>query len=368
MIKTTRLRRLALGLTLAVSAIAVALPAPAVARPFFGVDASELPTSRDFQGMQKAHVGQLRFSMDWPSIQPDPTSKLDWSDFDPVVAGAAEAGIDLVPVLYGTPRWAADCSLGAPGGCETISPLKSDLGTDGWNAFVTEAVRRYGPDGTFWSDQTDSFNPPYQPIRRWQIWNESNSIDFFGPRPSPLAYGQLVTVTANLIRSVDPNARLYLAGMFGTPPKPGLSAWKFLDRLYSIKGFRNRFDEVALHPYSPGVRGVIYQLDRARQVMKEHKDRRPIAVTELGWSSGAPGGGTLFKGLDGQAQLLRGSFAAVLKARKRDGIDSLFWFSWRDPTPGTIGACGFCGGTGLLSNNYDSKPSLGAFTSFTGGS
>jgi hypothetical protein len=357
-----------LVLTLVAFPLPVAHPA-AAAGPFFGMDAAELPTARDFQGMQKAHVSQVRFLMDWPSIQPDPSKRLDWSAFDPVVAGAAEAGMDVLPVLYGTPRWAVDCGLNAPGGCETISPLRSDLGTAGWKAFVTEAVKRYGPNGIFWSDPTDQFNPPYRPIRRWQIWNEANSADFFGPRPSAGAYGQLVTFTSNVIKSVDPAATIYLAGVFGTPPKPGISAWKFLDRLYAIKGFKNRFDEVALHPYSPGVRGILYQLDRTRKVMRQNKDGgTPIAVTELGWSSGQVGGGTLFKGLAGQAAALKSGFNAVIKNRKRYKIDSLFWFSWRDPTPGTIGICKFCAGTGLLTNDYDPKPSLGAFTSFTGGS
>jgi hypothetical protein len=351
---------LSLGIT---STAAAALPSP-----FFGVTSAEQPTTADLQTMAQAKVGLVRFTLDWPNVQSTRAGALDWSKVDAVVAGAASNGLDLLPVLYGTPPWAADCGIGAPGGCETISPMRSSEGAAGWRQFVAEAVRRYGPNGTFWSDPSDAFNPPPRPIRRWQIWNEANSVDFFGPRPSPSEYAHLTTAASEAIRSVDPGARIYLAGLFGTPPKPGISAWKFLDRLYSIKDFRSEFDRVALHPYSPGLRGITYQLDRALKVMRAHKaGGTKIAITEIGWSSAPAHGGSLFKGLKGQGQALKSSFGQLLRDRKRYNLDSLFWFSWRDPTPGTTGACLFCASTGLLRFNLSPKPSLSAYTRFTGG-
>jgi polysaccharide biosynthesis protein PslG len=354
------------GLALLISVWVV--PSQAEARGFFGVVAAETPTPQDLDGMANARVGSLRINFTWSDIQPTAGGPLDFSQIDPVVAGTAARGIDLLPVLYSSPAWAVDCSQAPTRGCETISPLSSTRGADAWRAFVLALVRRYGPGGTFWSDTTDAFNPPYRPIRRWQIWNEVNSPEFFQPKPSPSAYARLLTASADEIRSVNPGAKVYLAGLFGTPPKPGLSSRRFLNGLYRIKGIKSDFDVVAVHPYSPGVKGMIFQLQFAREAMIKHGDRRtPLAVTEIGWSSGPRGGGILFRGPAGQSKALRAAFAELRRDRRRYKIESAYWFSWRDLPVGVAGPCSFCGTAGLLRNDYTAKPSLGAFTDFTGG-
>jgi hypothetical protein len=355
-------------IVLALSIFVWAAPARAEARAFFGVVAAETPTTQDFDGMANARAGMLRINFAWSDVQPTQSGPLDFSSLDPIVAGAASRGIDLLPVLVSSPSWAVDCSRAPGQPCETISPVSSTAGANAWRAFVLALVQRYGPHGSFWSDTGDAFSPPYQPIRRWQIWNEVNSPEFFQPKPSPGAYAQLLSASADEIRSVDPGAKIYLAGLFGTPPKPGISSRRFLNGLYGIKGIKSDFDEVALHPYSPGVRGMLFQIQFAREAMIKHRDRHtPIAITEIGWSSGAPGSGILDRGLGGQAKSLRTGFKALRSNRRRYGIDSVFWFSWRDLPPGVAGPCSFCGSAGLLRNDYSVKPSLRAFTAFTGG-
>ena len=347
--------------------LAVAAPSANAAR-FFGVATADPPSDRDFQGITQMKANLVRFTLSWEDVQPSSPDSFDWSKFDPVVAGAASAGVTLLPVLYGSPPWAVDCGLAPAGACQTINPLTSDRGIAGWTAFLDQLERRYGPSGTFWTDTTDSFDPPRRPIRRWQIWNEVNSAEFFAPKPTAKAYSQLLKLSADVLRHHDDRARIYLAGLFGTPPKPGPTSWGFLNGLYAIPGIKNYFDEVAVHPYSPGVRGMIYQVMRARKVLDRHGDRgTPIAVTEIGWSSGRPGGGILFRGPKGQAKSLRDAFKALARDRRRYGIDNVLWFSWRDPTPGTSGGCLLCAASGLLRNDYSPKPSLAAFARFTGG-
>ena len=38
--------------------------------------------------------------------------------------------------------------------------------------------------------------------------------------------------------------------------------WRFLDRLYGFKGAKKTFDAVAIHPYSPNIKGIEYQLKK----------------------------------------------------------------------------------------------------------
>jgi hypothetical protein len=354
-------------LTLLIVALMIAVAAPSArAGSYFGVATADPPSERDFQGITQVNAKLVRFTLSWEDVQPSSPDSFDWSKFDPVVAGAAAAGVNLLPVLYGSPVWAVDCSRAPAGACQTINPLTTDRGIAGWKNFIGALVQRYGPSGSFWTDPTDAFNPPRRPIHRWQVWNEVNSSDFFAPDPRPKAYAPLLTTTADIIRAADPRARIYLAGLFGTPPKPGPSSWAWLNGLYGVPGIKHDFDEVAVHPYSPGVKGMIYQIQRARQVVDRHRDgKTPIAVTEIGWSSDKPGGGILFRGLKGQAKSLRDAFKALARDRREFGIDNVLWFSWRDPTPGTSGGCMLCNASGLLSNDYGQKPSLAAFARFT---
>ena len=88
---------------------------------------------------------------------------------------------------------------------------------------------------------------------------------------------------------------------------------------------------MAVHPYSPNVKGIGYQLRRARQVMAEWDKKTKMFLTELGWGSGS-GNSPLYKGPAGQAGLLSASFKFALKNRKRFKLANLDWFSWRDST------------------------------------
>jgi hypothetical protein len=345
--------------------------AGAVPRTFWGVaTGDDQPTTFDFQRMAAARVGVARMPLHWPSIQAIP-GIYDWSRIDPVVAAAASSGIELLPFLYATPRFVANCA-GIPDlYCERVTPLRSPNGAEAWFQFVTAAVQRYGPSGTFWSNPLDAYNPPYFPIRRWQNWNEANSTTFYRPRPNPREYARLQVLFSQAIRAVDPGARLYLGGLYGTPPKPSFSGWEFLRRLYKVKGFKRHFDAIGLHPYSPGNKGIIFQLERFRQVLTEVKDRNTaISLTELGWASAdrARAGSVLYKGLAGQARQLRSSYRMLLKNRRRYRIDSLYWFSWRDIPLGTGGACSTCESSGLLTDGLMPKPAFTAFLRFTGGS
>jgi hypothetical protein len=350
---------------LAASTFLFGLPsahATAAVRGFFGATSTFQPDGPDLVRMGQARVANLRLPFGWEELEPSPGT-YNFDNFDRVVAGAAAQGIPLRPFIYGTPPWARDCS-GIPAFyCDRVTPMRSALGRERWPILLHTLASRYGPGGTFWNEG----RAPYDPITQWQLWNEANSATYMRPKPTPKAYFALLRSGARAIRQVDPRATIILAGLFGTPPN-GMSMWRFLDRLLRFKGARSLFDGVALHPYSPNVKWIRFQLRKARQVLRRrHVKRKPIYITEIGWGSDR-GSGPLYKGLRGQAKMLRASFRFSLKNRRRFRIAGVDWFSWRDIPANMSGNCLLCTSFGLLRLDHSPKPSLAAFTGFTGGS
>jgi hypothetical protein len=342
--------------------------AAAVTPGFFGVTpAPQLPTDQDIQRMGRARVGTLRFMLNWAEVQPSQGGFYNFSELDRVVAGAAQQGITALPYFYGTPVWARNCSRVPAFYCDRVSPVASRRGGRGWVNFLAAVVARYGPRGTLWFNPSDAYNPPYRPITTWQIWSEPNSPKFFRPKVSPKKYLALLRVSAKTIRAADRGARVILGGLFGTPPKPGMSMRRFLDGLYRLKKAKRFFDVVALHPYARNIKGIKAQLKLGRRVMRQHRDAKtPLALTEIGWGSATSTKG-LFKGVAGQASLLTSSFNFIVRNQKRFKIAGVDWFSWRDIGAGQAGNCILCESFGLLNNDYSAKPSLSAFVGFTGG-
>jgi hypothetical protein len=360
-----RLRAL-IAAILVLAAGAVVVPASAGAAGFFGVTSTFQPDSADLSGMGRAHVGNLRLAFGWEELEPSPGT-YNFSNFDRVVAGAAAQGIPIRPFIFGTPPWARNCA-GVPAFyCDRVTPMASPLGAQRWPILWQVLAARYGTHGSFWSDPNDAYSPPYDPITQWQLWNEPNSATYMRPKPTPRAYYQLLQSGSRALHQADPNAQVILAGLFGTPPN-GMTMWRFLDKLYGFKGFRKLFSGIAIHPYSPNIKGIRFQLEKARAVLRaRHAKRTPVYLTEIGWGSGT-GHSNLYKGVQGQAKMLRGAFKFARKNRKRYRIAGVDWFSWRDIPLNMSGNCVLCTSFGLLNLDHTPKPSYSAFTSFTGGS
>ena len=295
----------------------------------------------------------LRVVLSWPHVQPNRTGGFTWRGFDRIVSHTARAGVQVLPILYGSAPWAVTCGKLSEADCRRRPPLESADARDAWQRFVGAAVERYGPDGTFWTsripplpdpeppDPTDPIDvpsvgpPPYTPITRWQVWNEPSSPTYWKPdHPDAKEYAKLVRLSSLAISSKDPAAEVLLAGLFGTPFGGGdqsLIAWRYLDRLYRVNGIESHFDAVALHPYAPNLRGISYQLRRVRTVMRKRGDGdTPIWITEIGWGSADPSEGPLLKGPDGQAEHLRTAFTR-LRDRTAWNVAGILWFDWRDP-------------------------------------
>jgi hypothetical protein len=204
-------------------------------------------------------------------------------------------------------------------------------------------------------------------VRSWQLWNEQNGRFFWGERPRPRAYAHLVRMGARGVRSENPRAEIVLGGMFANPRGAGsMTSWRFLNRLYRVRGIKRAFDTVGLNPYAPTLRGVRTHMRRVRKVMRRNNHREgAIRATEIGWGS-ERGGHGLLKGPQRQARLLQRMFQLMARNRhqRRWKVRGVNWFSWQDGTAG----CVYCSSSGLVSgppNNRRPKPSWGAFQRVT---
>jgi polysaccharide biosynthesis protein PslG len=359
-----RSRRIPFAACAALALLGLALPAgDAAARPSWGVSSQTPLGAVDIARMGQAKVGILRTLFSWSTVEPAPGTR-DWEAIDAIVADAAAHGIQVLPVLYGTPAWIAerlDRRRCAPV-CD-VYPPRSNAALRVWRRFVADAVRRYGRGGTFWEQHPAL---PKRPVATWQVWNEQNSPDFFAPRISIGRYRRLLGVASGAIRGANRRAEVVLGGMAEIAGVHGArTGWSYLRALYRRPGVERDFDGVAPHPYAADVTGVRRQIRKTRRVVRWAGDPgASMWITEIGLASG-DGGDPFEVGPAAQARHLRRSFAFVRARRVRLNARAVVWFSWRD-SPTAI--CAWCPTSGLFDHSYGAKPAFRAFTRFTGGS
>ncbi len=324
-----------------VSGAAAAGGVPRAPAGFFGVVPQEAPSAAEF-GRMRGTVETLRMPIDWFEVETGP-GEYDFEAVDAEVGAAAEAGIRVMPFVYGTPAW-----LGA----QNEAPLEGRaLAT--WKGFLRVLVDRYGPRGSFWIGRRKLA------IRRWQIWNEPNFRLFWAPRIEPAGYAKLLRASATTIRGADPGAKIVLAGV--APVGDGLKTWIFMRRLLKVPGVRRDFDFAAVHPYSANVPELNYQLEKVRGAMVAGgAGRKPLIVTEVGVASWGSYASAFVEGEDGQAEFLRDAYERLLRMRHRWRIAGAYWFTWRDVETADP-HCAFCQGAGLLRVNGTAKPAWFAY-------
>ena len=128
-----------------------------------------------------------------------------------------ESGHQSASLPLRRPEWAVPTKK-VPGAGGLLTPAYlpvSGAARTGWAAFMTAAVARYGPSGSFWSEHPGI---PQRPIRSWQIWNEPN-FKYFIARPNPAEYGKLVKISYTALKAADPGAQVVLAGLFARPER-----------------------------------------------------------------------------------------------------------------------------------------------------
>jgi len=361
---------------LAVAAVAAGASAPAaeaVPANFWGVAPQGTPSADEFQRLKRGGVDSIRIPVVWNGVEPIQGSP-NWSQVDALVRGAAAAGLDVLPVVYGAPSWAVP-NVPVPGSGGSVRapktlPVKTGAQRAAWSAFIAQAVARYGPNGIFWAE-----NPsvPQLPPRTWQVGNEAN-FKYFVVRPNPVEFGKLVSISYTALKSVDPGAKIVLGGLFTRPkeatfkrkPPQAYFATDFLDGMYrSTPGIKRKFIGVALHPYARKFQTLTTDIEDVRAVLRANHDAgKGLWVTELGWSSKPPRANNSFaKGMSGQKKQLQGAFGLLKRNQAKWRIQRVYWFSIDD----AVDTCNFCDGSGLFGAGFAPKPSWFAFAKFAGG-
>ncbi len=363
------------ALALAIAAmVGPASSAAAVPANFWGVSPQAPPTIEQFQRLHAGGVDSIRIGIAWGSVQQTPQGAPDWGAIDYLVSGANEAGLDVLPFVYGAPTWAVPAAK-VPGPTSARAPKTLPVKTAGeraaWSAFLVLAAQRYGPSGTFWQEHPTL---PAAPIRTWQIWNEPN-FKYFVTRPNPADYGKLVKISFAALRGVDPGAKIVLAGLFAQPieatrryrPPQAYFAADFVERMYrSTPGVKSKFQGVALHPYTGKYTRLAPEIEEFRRALKRNHDGgKGLWITEIGWSSETYGQehDSFAKGPAGQARELKKAFGLFVQKATKWRLKRVYWFSVDDAQ----GICNFCGGSGLFGPGFVPKKSWFAYVRFAGG-
>jgi hypothetical protein len=331
----------------------------------FGVIPIQQLEPAEFTRAQQANIGVIRAPVIWQFAEPSPGS-YDLAQLDYYVGQAAQNGMAVLPFIYTSPAWAVQGCSGLE--CQNVPPLDTPASRDAFQNFLRLLVSRYGPGGTYFQE-----NPgiPEVPITQWQCWNEPSSPYYF-QNPDPARYADLVSLCHQAITSVDPNARVILAGLFGNPKesKGGNKnvIWKFLDRFYDVPGISASFDAVSVHPYSAKTGQLKKVMNKTLGVINGAGDAGvPIYVTEIGAGSGKPKGNRpLLKGKSGQARLLKQQYNFLINNGAKYGIGNITWYAWKDPDH-NIGNCKFCNTAGLFKENGKPKRAWNALVQITGG-
>jgi hypothetical protein len=348
----------ALQLTLPALVLALALPSrsaaaapPQVAPPgFFGI-AEPVVQPNDFGQMHDAGAGALRLQFLLGDAKKGKGQAYDWSYFDYLVRGAANNGLDLVPVLYGVPPWISKDRASVPLGGKAVEAE--------WAKFLAALVQRYGPAGAFWTLPENEYTP-FHPITVWQVWNEPNSITWWEPRPDPRKYALLLRRSADIIHATDPNAQIMSAGIVAHPTNAhAIPGNRFVKRMLKTPGTVDAMDIFAFHPYAPSVGSAIRQIKSVRRVLNRGgASAAPIWVTEIGWGSKGKVSLPLIKTPEDQERSLVQLMNSVLAIHEKFGVGRMFWYHWRD-APDNL--CRWCKTSGLLNRRSHPKSLLSLF-------
>jgi hypothetical protein len=283
------------------------------------VTASDSQQVAQWNLMALSGVETVRTEFSWARAQPVGGEPPSFAATDKVVALAAARHISLLPIVVRTPSWAArDPSRG-----QASAPAR----VEDYVAYLQALVRRYGPQGSFWSERPDL---PRRPLREWQIWNEPH-LDYYWHTDGAWerGYANLLIASNAALKRSDRGSVTVLAGLADF-------VWTHLDRLYRA-GIRGHYDVAAVNFFTrrPALvlRGLRYVRRALRRGGEPHKRMwltettwpaskgrvdKPRASWQLQWE-------TTDRGM---ARRLTNFYALAAHFRRRLRLDRVYWYTW----------------------------------------
>jgi len=291
----------------------------------------------------------VRTFVSWASLEPQRGA------LSAAQVAALEAGISTLPAgthvildVFDSPQWASGSS----------NPSTPPRNPADYATFVGKLAKRLSGR-----------------VAAWEIWNEEDDQSFWSTGPEPARYTSLLRAAYKAIKKADRNTTVLVGGLTGND-------WEFLEQLYK-DGAKGYFDAVAVHtddacdvesPYEYEFTGRFtgrisrwsflgYRTIHA--VMLAHGDRKPIWMTELGWStypgacdSGAwagqkPGGVSD----EEQATFLRQAYHCLAQ---NSYVQVALWYGLQDVGAG-LGSRGYFG---LLDELMQPKSAFSALSAY----
>jgi hypothetical protein len=355
--------KLPFAVAAALAALLIAVPGAAAQRSvpqgFFGVmydhgieKAADDVQDRQFDLMASSGVETVRTVFDWGEAQPQGRgSEFRFERTDGIVRRAALRNIDLLPVVFYAPKWARAYRN------RFTSPPKS---RSDYVTYLAALVERYGPEGTFWTDHPEL---PKHPLREWQIWNEPHLPAYWdapetGPYGYARAYPLLLRASYNIVKSLDPGAKIVMAGITQR-------AWEEIEVLYQ-RGIKGYFDVAALQIFPQTIRRAVKATAFFRDALKRRGDgRKPIYLTEITWpASKGRTEGIKYQRQEtarGMAIKLSQVYAALAARRTRLGVGKVFWYTWSSPYGRGGSIFNYAGLQRYDDGGFTAQPALGAY-------
>lgn len=313
-----------------------------------------------FRKVRTLGIREVRLDWEWRQAEAD-KGRYQWKAFDTLVQAAQAEGVNLLPIVHYAPAWAL-VSGRKPADLYEMAP-DEDFYAD-YARFLLACVQRYGPGG--------NAPVPFTPIRHWQVWNEPNLKQFWGPRPKAKDYARLLKITAETVAPVRDRIQLVHAGL-------SKSDIEFMWHLWDAEPKHgDRFDVMAVHSYvydgKDGVRnpealdedekdtapmgfignprdgGHLAKVFNLQMFMHLRGARgKPIWITEMGYFvanhplglTEAQQGERLRRTLDFiQKRLTRTPYGSSPR-NLPTGVERVYWFSLEDyPSPEGLGTFG----------------------------
>lgn len=278
----------------------------------------------EFKRMSASGVRRIRLPVNWEFVQPIQGRRpiLHW--LDRVVLLAARSQIDLLPFVFGAPTWAAASSspCGRCGSSLLVSarrPREPALFAE----FVASLVARYGPRGSLWKANK---HVPVRPVKAWQVWNEPDLASYWQSDDWASQYGELLRLTFNAIRVVDPAATVVLAGLTNYSPAA-------LGELFYQGKILGYFNTAAMNLFTVQVADQHILLAKFRNALIEGgAPTIPIWVTEWTWLSGVLRAPWPFPPVITNPELIEhvGRTVSLYRRAVNNGarLRAAYWYSW----------------------------------------
>lgn len=375
----SRRRLLALGMLPLARIAPAADSVPRVANLVVGINALWLPGDAAslrarFRKARALGIREVRLDWEWRQVEVQRNTYV-WDKLDTLVRTAYEEGVALLPIVHYAPAWAL-VSGGKADDVYEMAPRNDSF--DAYGQFLLACVGRYGPGG--------NASVPFTPIVHWQVWNEPNLPQFWGPRPDPKAFSNLMRTVWEVMAPVRSQILIVHAGL-------SKNDVEFMWHLWDANPqYQVTFDILAVHPYlfdwkdgirapeamdgddekaapmgfigslkDPGYLGKVFNLQLFMQ-LRGARDK-PIWITELGYFvskhrlgvNEAQQAERLRLSMDFIRERLTTKPYGVDKRALMANVQRVYWFSLEDyPSPDGLGSFGVYRPDGSL------RPAAGA--------